>query len=113
MRAERLRFPSRGGLRCPRDHGGAHQSRRQQIPERRARCARRPPAVQGVWASVTHATPLKRDVAYDHRTQQAALDIEIHHTDGRTRPTPDQVELYAIQFEQIIAKREQAGQASR
>jgi regulator of extracellular matrix RemA (YlzA/DUF370 family) len=75
-------------------------------------------AAQDVWASVTHATPLKRDATYDHRAQQAALGIEVHHTDGRsTRSalvlTPDQVELYAIQFEQLIAKREQARQAGR
>lgn len=72
----------------------------------------------GVWASVTHATPLKRDATYDHRAQQAALGIEVHHTDGRSVQsmlilTPDQVELYAIQFEQIIAKREQDRQAGR
>lgn len=74
------------------------------------------PAAQSVWTSVTHATPLKRDAMYDHRAQQAALGIEIHHTDGRTTEsvlilTPDQVELYAIQFEQLIAKREQARRA--
>ncbi|MFY1678697.1 MULTISPECIES: hypothetical protein [unclassified Streptomyces] len=77
-----------------------------------------PRAAHGVWASVTHATPLRRDATYDHRAQQAALDIEIHHTDGRTTTsvlvlTPDQVELYAIQFEQLIAEREQARQAGR
>ncbi|WP_149185102.1 hypothetical protein [Streptomyces sp. TRM49041] len=76
------------------------------------------PAAQGVWASITHARPLKRDAAYDHRAEQAVLDIEIHHTDGRTVQsvlvlTPDQVELYAIQFEQLIVKREQARQATR
>ncbi|MFD9816979.1 hypothetical protein [Streptomyces sp. NPDC059080] len=75
-------------------------------------------SVRGVSAPVTHATPLKRDATYDHRAQQAALDIEIHHTDGRTTTsvlilTPDQVELYAIQFEQLIAKRERARQAGR
>ncbi|RNL71314.1 hypothetical protein [Streptomyces sp. I6] len=77
-----------------------------------------PRADQGVWAPVTHATPLKRDATYDHRAQQAALDIEVHHADGRTTTsvlvlTPDQVELYAIQFEQLIAKREQGRQAGR
>ncbi|GGP90049.1 hypothetical protein [Streptomyces roseolilacinus] len=73
-------------------------------------------AVQDTWASVTHATPLKRDVMYDDRAQQAALGIQLHHTDGRTTEsalvlTPDQVELYAIQFQQLIAKREQARRA--
>ncbi|WP_062008657.1 hypothetical protein [Streptomyces hygroscopicus] len=76
------------------------------------------PAAQGVWASVTHATPLKRDATYDHRAQQASLGIEVHHTDGRTAQsvlvlTPDQVELYAIQFEQLIAEREQARRSGR
>ncbi|MDI6413103.1 hypothetical protein QLX52_30300 [Streptomyces albus] len=75
-------------------------------------------AARGVWASVTHATPLKQDATYDHRAQQAVLAIEVHHTDGRTVHsvlvlTPNQVELYAIQLEQIIAKREQARQAGR
>jgi hypothetical protein len=76
------------------------------------------PAGQGMWASVTHATPLKWDAMYDHRARQAALDIELHHTDGRTVQsvlvlTPDQVELYAIQFKRLIAKREQARLADR
>lgn len=74
------------------------------------------PAARSMWASITHATPLKQDAMYDHRAQQAALGIELHHADGRTTEsvlvlTPDQVELYAIQFEQLIAKREQARQA--
>ncbi len=70
------------------------------------------------WASVTHATPLKRDATYDHRAQQAALGIQLHHTDGRTTQsvlilTPDQVELYAIQLEQLTTKRQQARDADR
>ncbi|GAA1911934.1 hypothetical protein GCM10009753_49760 [Streptantibioticus ferralitis] len=65
---------------------------------------------QGVWASVTHATPLQRDAVHDHRAQQAALGIELHRSNGRTTPsvlvlTPAQVELCAIQFEQLISKR--------
>ncbi|MGY0061670.1 hypothetical protein ACWY4P_34900 [Streptomyces sp. LZ34] len=76
------------------------------------------PTAEGVWASVTHATPLKRDAMYDHRAQQAALGIELHHTDGRITEsvlvfTPDQMELYAIQFAQLIAKREQARQEGK
>lgn len=72
--------------------------------------------VEGVWAFVTHATPLKRDAMYDHRAQQAALGIALHHTDGQTTEsvlvlTPDQVELYVIQFEQLITKRQQAREA--
>jgi len=75
-------------------------------------------AAREVRASATHVTPLKRDVMYDHRAQQAALAIEVHHTDGRTVQsvlvlTPDQVELYAVQFDQLIARREQALRAGR
>ncbi|TSB20706.1 hypothetical protein [Streptomyces benahoarensis] len=75
-------------------------------------------AVQGASASVTHVTPLKRDATYDHRAQEAVLGIQVHHTDGRSTQSmlvlsPDQVELYAIQFEQLIAKRERARQAGR
>ncbi|WP_431043343.1 hypothetical protein ACQUSR_16595 [Streptomyces sp. P1-3] len=74
------------------------------------------PAPGGTWSPVTHTTPLKRDVMYDHRAQQAALGIEMHHTDGRTTEsvlvlTPDQVELYRIQLEQAIEKREKARRA--
>lgn len=76
------------------------------------------PAVQGVGASVTHATPLKWDAAYDHRARQAALDIEVHHADGRSTHsmlvlTPGQVDLYAVQFQQLVAKREEARRAGR
>ncbi|MYU20317.1 hypothetical protein [Streptomyces sp. SID8352] len=75
-----------------------------------------PQAAQGVRASATHATPLKRDAPYDHRAQQAAPDIEVHDTDGRATTsvlTPDQTEPYGIPFEQFIAKREQARLAGR
>ncbi|MGW2563406.1 hypothetical protein ACWCXB_30125 [Streptomyces sp. NPDC001514] len=76
------------------------------------------PVTGGGWASVTHATAMKRDAVYDQRAQQAAFAIELHHTDGRITEstlvlTPDQVELYAIQFAQLIAKRERARQAGR
>ncbi|MCQ8191055.1 hypothetical protein [Streptomyces rugosispiralis] len=55
---------------------------------------------------------------YDHRAQQAAIGVELHHADGRTTEsvlifTPGQVELYAIQFAQLIDKREQARQEGR
>lgn len=71
-----------------------------------------------MWGSVTHAPPLKRDAMYDHRAQQAAIGVELHHADGRTTEsvlifTPGQVELYAIQFAQLIDKREQARQEGR
>ncbi|KAA0943011.1 hypothetical protein FGF04_00920 [Streptomyces apricus] len=62
---------------------------------------------------ITHATPVKRDVTYDHRAQQAALPIVLHHPDGGTEETililtPGEVELYSIQLEQAIARRESA-----
>ncbi|MEC4020028.1 hypothetical protein [Streptomyces sp. H27-D2] len=68
----------------------------------------KPPTEPG--SVITHVTPVKRDVTYDHRAQQAAMPITVHHRDGSTTKslmvlTPDQMELYAIQLEQVIAKR--------
>ncbi|MGW1489764.1 hypothetical protein [Streptomyces sp. NPDC002402] len=62
---------------------------------------------------VTHVSPMKRDVIYDPRAQQAALAVTVHHEDGGTSEsvlilTPSQVELYSLQFEQLIARREKA-----
>lgn len=59
---------------------------------------------------ITHATPIKRDVTYDARAQQAALPIALHRPDGSTDETililtPGELELYAIQLEQAIARR--------
>ncbi|MEU7178709.1 MULTISPECIES: hypothetical protein [Streptomyces] len=67
---------------------------------------------------VTHVQPLKRDFIYDHRAQQAALPVQIHHEDGGTSEsllvlTPGQVELYHIQLEQLIKSREQAKERQR
>ncbi|AWZ09957.1 hypothetical protein DRB96_00880 [Streptomyces sp. ICC1] len=58
-------------------------------------------------------TPMRRDAVYDHRAQQSALPVLVHYDDGGTAEsllvlTPDQVELYAIQFERLISQREQA-----
>ncbi|WFB08771.1 hypothetical protein LRS74_18280 [Streptomyces sp. LX-29] len=60
--------------------------------------------------TVTHATPLKRDVIYDRRAQQAALAIRLHCADGSALDsalilTPDQVELYHLQLAQAIEQR--------
>ncbi|GAB2617294.1 hypothetical protein GCM10027168_57130 [Streptomyces capparidis] len=76
------------------------------------------PSAQGSWASVTHATPLKRDAMYDHRARQAALGITLHRADGRSTEsvlvlTPDEVELYAAQFERLIRLRERAREQDR
>ncbi|MCA1219877.1 hypothetical protein [Streptomyces sp. 8L] len=65
-----------------------------------------------VMVPVTHVTPQKRDVLYDHRAEQAALPITIHHKDGGTSEsvlilTPAQVELYRMQLERLIARREE------
>ncbi|AQA16279.1 hypothetical protein [Streptomyces malaysiensis] len=62
---------------------------------------------------IIHATPIKRDVAYDDRAQQTSLPIALHRPDGGTEETililtPGEVELYAIQLEQAIARRESA-----
>ncbi|WP_329240640.1 hypothetical protein OG223_53440 [Streptomyces sp. NBC_01478] len=31
---------------------------------------------------VAHATPMKRNAIYDHRTQQAAVPVTVHSEDG-------------------------------
>ncbi|MBB4784420.1 hypothetical protein [Streptomyces rapamycinicus] len=67
---------------------------------------------------VTHVSPLKRDVIYDHRAQQAALPVMVHHEDGGMSEsvlilTPGQVELYRFQLDHIIKKRHQAGEGER
>lgn len=66
---------------------------------------------------ITHATPVKRDVTYDDRALQAALPIALHRPDGGTEETililtPGEMELYAIQLEQAIARRESARERS-
>jgi hypothetical protein len=67
---------------------------------------------------VTHATPLKRDAAYDHRAQQAALPVTVHYEDGGTCETmlvltPAQVELYYSQLGRLIEARESAREHER
>ncbi|WP_199293876.1 hypothetical protein [Streptomyces sp. GMY02] len=62
---------------------------------------------------VTQVTPVRRDAIYDHRAQQAALPVTVHYEDGGTCETvlvltPAQVELYSIQFTQLIAARASA-----
>lgn len=62
---------------------------------------------------VTHVTPIRRDAIYDHRAQQAALAVTVHHEDGGTSETvliltPAQVELYCIQLQQLIGARRSA-----
>lgn len=61
----------------------------------------------------THVTPMRRDAIYDHRAQQAALPVTVHYEDGGACETllvltPAQVELYSLQFGQLIAARESA-----
>ncbi|WP_194858937.1 hypothetical protein [Streptomyces sp. SUK 48] len=63
--------------------------------------------------SVTHVTPLKRDAVYDHRARQAALPVTVHYEDGDTCETmlvltAMQVELYYLQFDQLIEAAEAA-----
>ncbi|MFE9069456.1 hypothetical protein [Streptomyces violaceusniger] len=67
---------------------------------------------------VTHVSPLKRDVIYDHRAQQAALPVMVHREDGGMSEsvlilTPGQVELYRIQLDHIIEQRHQAREGNR
>ncbi|MFD8156602.1 hypothetical protein [Streptomyces malaysiensis] len=69
--------------------------------------------LQPVPAQVTHITPAKRDVVYDHRAQQGALPVIVHYEDGGTSEavlvlTPGQLELYAYQVGRIIELREKA-----
>lgn len=66
---------------------------------------------------ISHITPDQRDITYDHRAEQAGLPVTVHYRDGRTEPTilvmvPGQVEVYAIQLEQAIAKRKAAREAA-
>ncbi|MET9819346.1 hypothetical protein [Streptomyces sp. NPDC006355] len=67
---------------------------------------------------VTHVTPMKRDAAYDHRAQQAALPVTVHYEDGGACETmlvltPAQVELYYSQLGQLIKARESAREHER
>ncbi|MEU6404087.1 hypothetical protein [Streptomyces sp. NPDC046985] len=67
---------------------------------------------------VTQVTPMRRDAIYDHRAQQAALPVTVHYEDGTTCETvlvltPAQVELYSIQFTQLIAARASALEHAR
>ncbi|ELS54913.1 hypothetical protein [Streptomyces viridochromogenes] len=62
---------------------------------------------------VTHVTQMKRDAAYDHRAQQAALPVTVHYEDGGTCETmlvltPAQVELYYSQLDKLIGARKTA-----
>lgn len=62
---------------------------------------------------ISHATPIQRDVTYDHRAQLMAMPISIHHRAGTAEETilvltPDEVELYSTQFEKAIQQRETA-----
>lgn len=62
---------------------------------------------------ISHITINQRDIVYDSRAQQAALSVTVHHRDGATEPSllvmdPGQVELYAIQLDQAIARRKTA-----
>jgi hypothetical protein len=86
----------------------------------------RPPGGGGEWsvpadgttlrpvpAQVTHITPAKRDVVFDHRARQGAMPVAVHYEDGGISEavlilTPAQLELYACQIERIIGLRDKA-----
>jgi hypothetical protein len=62
---------------------------------------------------ISHVTPQKRDVTYDHRAQQAAIAVDAHYADDAAVETllvltPSQVELIRIQLDQAIEKRLEA-----
>ncbi|WP_455356305.1 hypothetical protein [Streptomyces sp. SYSU K217416] len=68
----------------------------------------RPPADQ----LVEHVTPLKRDVRYDHKAEQAVLPVRVHFRDGRKVDTtllldPGQMQVLAIQLERAISTRQE------
>ncbi|MFE1770603.1 hypothetical protein [Streptomyces sp. NPDC059008] len=68
-------------------------------------------------SQVTHVTPHRRDVVYDHRTQQGALPVRVHFDDGGTSEavlilSPGHLELYACQVERIIELRKAHGETS-
>ncbi|MET9429815.1 hypothetical protein [Streptomyces sp. NPDC003036] len=63
---------------------------------------------------ITHVTPQRRDAIYDHRAQQAALPVTIHHADGGTSESllvlsPAEVEMCHLQLDKIIEQREARG----
>ncbi|MGW3263038.1 hypothetical protein [Streptomyces sp. NPDC001056] len=67
---------------------------------------------------VTHVTPVKRDAVYDHRARQAAVPVTVHYEDGSVCETmlvltAMQVELYYMQFDQLIEARESAQEHDR
>lgn len=67
-------------------------------------------SLRAVPVPVTHVTPMLRDATYDHRAEQAALPVMVHHEDGGTSEgilvlTPAQVEVYFNQFTSLIARR--------
>jgi hypothetical protein len=62
---------------------------------------------------ITHATPVRRDITYDHDEQQATLPIELHRLDGTTETTtlvldPTQLEVLYAQMDRAIGMREAA-----
>ncbi|MFG3117415.1 hypothetical protein ACGF4C_23810 [Streptomyces sp. NPDC048197] len=62
---------------------------------------------------ISHITPDRRDIVYDDRAHQAGLPVTVHHRHGVAEPAvlvmdPGQMELYAVQLEQAIAKRKAA-----
>ncbi|MEV6165405.1 hypothetical protein AB0L71_26465 [Streptomyces sp. NPDC052052] len=67
---------------------------------------------------VTHVTPMKQDAVYDHRAQQAAVPVTVHYEDGSVCETllvltSMQVELYYLQFDQLIEARESTREHQR
>ncbi|MFS8359076.1 hypothetical protein ACLVWO_05860 [Streptomyces sp. CWNU-52H] len=69
--------------------------------------------LRSVPVPATHVTPMRRDAVYDHRAQQAALAVTVHHEDGGSYEsvlilTPAQVELYHAQLERVLDARQSA-----
>ncbi|MFF5130101.1 hypothetical protein ACFY41_24585 [Streptomyces syringium] len=62
---------------------------------------------------ITHASPQKRDLTYDQRTERFVMSIDVHHLDGKVEPiklvlTHDEMAVHAIQVEQAYHKHREA-----
>ncbi|MEV5507353.1 hypothetical protein [Streptomyces orinoci] len=62
---------------------------------------------------ISHASPQKRDIRYDHQQQRFIVLITLHHLDGTSEPTelrlgPDEMAALSVQVEQSAEKRAKA-----
>ncbi|MEU5428361.1 hypothetical protein AB0H73_22615 [Streptomyces olivoreticuli] len=67
---------------------------------------------------ITHASPQKRDLRYNHQQQRFSLPASVHHLDGTVEAVnlvfdPDQMTLFSIQAENAIEQRKKAAATDR